>query len=129
MNKTINIGKFALAVMLIAMFTSCSLFKGASKSKSNFLGTYEYLVKDTPGGDYKGKLVITKNDGKYIVDMYLDGAPVKLGDVKVENSTLTGTFPFQEMELYVQISFADGKFAGDIFAGEEGFSFTGVKKE
>ncbi|MFC2117812.1 hypothetical protein ACFLTI_01850 [Bacteroidota bacterium] len=128
MTKALTVGKLSLAVLVIAIFTSCSLFKGASKSKNDFSGTYEYLIKDTPDGDYADKLVLTKNDGVYSATIYVQGQGLKLSNVKVENSTLTALLSFQEMELYVQISFADGKFSGDIFVGEEGFTFTGKKK-
>lgn len=114
-------------VLMLTMISSCSIFKSAPKADAGFAGNYEWIVKDTPDGDYTGTMTIKKTENGYAGEIFIMGMGVKIENMKIENKKMTGNFTFQDMDLDMEAEFAGDAFAGLIYAGDEGYVLTGKK--
>ena len=60
MKGTTKILNTFVTILLLTMFLSCATFKSFLEADTGYTGDYEFLVKDTPDGDYTGTLTIKK---------------------------------------------------------------------
>ncbi len=69
--------------LLLALLLSTSVSTTLTGA-TDYTGTWEYIVSDTPNGEYKGKLVLSIEDDKYVDNLDTDKGKIDLKDVKVE---------------------------------------------
>tara|TARA_B100000949_G_C14070249_1_gene361491 strand:- start:73 stop:471 length:399 start_codon:yes stop_codon:yes gene_type:complete len=116
-----------VAIYLLTMISSCTTFKSFLEADAGYAGNYEFLVKDTPDGDYTGTLTIRKGDNGYEGKLFTEGTNYEILNLQIENNKMTGNFTFQYVDLYFQVEFTGENFSGLIFADGQGFELTGTK--
>ena len=116
-----------VTILLLTMFSSCATFKSFLEADTGYTGDYEFLVKDTPDGDYTGTMTIKKGDNGYRGKLFTEGTDYEIFNLKIENNEMTGNFTFQYMDLFFKAKFTGENIAGFIFADGQGFELTGTK--
>ncbi len=86
-----------------------------------YVGSWNYVVKDTPEGDIKGLLVIEKAMEKYTARISGEQGEVDLGTFNIVDNQMQGTFDYQGYELTMKGIFSGKTIKGDI--GVEFMSF------
>ena len=109
------------------MISSCATFKSFLEADAGYAGNYEFLVKDTPDGDYTGTLTIRKGDNGYEGKLFTEGTNYEILNLQIENNKMTSNFTFQYMDLSFEAKFTGENIAGFIFADGQGFELTGTK--
>ena len=89
-----------VAIYLLTMISSCTTFKSFLEADAGYAGNYEFLVKDTPDGDYTGTLIIRKGDNGYEGKLFTEGTNYEILNLQIENNKMTGNFTFQYVDLY-----------------------------
>ena len=127
MKRTTRITNAFVAIYLLTMISSCATFKSFLEADAGYAGNYEFLVKDTPDGDYTGTLTIRKGDNGYEGKLFIEGTNYEILNLQIENNKMTGNFTFQYMNLFFEAKFTGENIAGFIFADGQGFELTGTK--
>ena len=127
MKRTTRITNAFVAIYLLTMISSCATFKSFLEADAGYAGNYEFLVKDTPDGDYTGTLTIRKGDNGYEGKLFTEGTNYEILNLQIENNKMTGNFTFQYMDLSFEAKFTGENIAGFIFADGQGFELTGTK--
>ena len=127
MKRTTRITNAFVAIYLLTMISLCATFKSFLEADAGYAGNYEFLVKDTPDGDYTGTLTIRKGDNGYEGKLFTESTNYEILNLKIENNKMTGNFTFQYMDLYFQVEFTGENFSGLIFADGQTFELTGTK--
>ena len=91
------------------------------KMEDPFVGTWDYVVRDTPDGDVKGTLIISKTTDTYAAMLSSDQGEADLNGFSIEDNAMSGTFDFQGYELTMKGTFNGKMLKGDI--GVEYMSF------
>ena len=127
MKRTTRITNAFVAIYLLTMISSCATFKSFLEADAGYAGNYEFLVKDTPDGDYTGTLTIRKGDNGYEGKLFTEGTNYEILNLQIENNKMTDNFTFQYMDLSFEAKFTGENIAGFIFADGQGFELTGTK--
>ena len=127
MKRTTKILNAFVTILLLTMFSSCATFKSFLEVDTRYTGDYEFLVKDTPNGDYTGTMTIKKGDNGYRGKLFTEGTDYEIFNLQIENNEMTGNFTFQYMDLFFEAKFTGENIAGFIFADGQGFELTGTK--
>ena len=127
MKRTTKILNAFVTILLLTMFSSCATFKSFLEVDAGYTGDYEFLVKDTPDGDYTGTMTIKKGDNGYRGKLFTEGTDYEIFNLQIENNEMTGNFTFQYMDLVFEAKFTGENIAGFIFADGQGFELTGTK--
>lgn len=115
-------------IFLIAAFIAYGC-ASSKKAADVSVGTWDYIVKDTPNGDVEGNFVILKEGDAYSGSLNGDQGSIPLGDVEVEGDNLSYTFDFQGMELTVNGTIDGNSFAGNVSVDYNDFPMTATKRE
>ena len=127
MKRTTKILNAFVTILLLTMFSSCATFKSFLEADTGYTGDYEFLVKDTPDGDYTGTMTIKKGDNGYRGKLFKEGTDYEIFNLQIENNEMTGNYTFQYMDLFLKAKFTGENIAGFIFADGQGFELTGTK--
>ena len=127
MKRITRITNAFVAIYLLTMISSCATFKSFLEADAGYAGNYEFLVKDTPDGDYTGTMTIKKGDNGYRGKLFTEGTDYEIFNLQIENNEMTGNFTFQYMNLFFEAKFTGENIAGFIFADGQGFELTGTK--
>ena len=127
MKRTTKILNTFVTILLLTMFLSCATFKSFLEADTGYTGDYEFLVKDTPDGDYTGTMTIRKVDNDYEGKLFTEGTNYEIFNLQIENNEMTGNFTFQYMDLFFEAKFTGDNIAGFIFADGQSFELTGTK--
>ena len=127
MKRTTKILNAFVTILLLTMFSSCATFKSFLEADTGYTGDYEFLVKDTPDGDYTGTMTIKKGDNGYRGKLFTEDTDYEIFNLQIENNEMTGNFTFQYMDLSFEAKFTGENIAGFIFADGQGFELTGTK--
>ena len=127
MKRTTKILNAFVTILLLTMFLSCATFKSFLEADTGYTGDYEFLVKDTPDGDYTGTMTIKKRDNGYRGKLFTEGTDYEIFNLQIENNEMTGNFTFQYMDLFFEAKFTGENIAGFIFADGQDFELTGTK--
>ena len=73
MKRTTRITNAFVVIYLLRLIFSCATFKSFLEADAGYAGNYEFLVKDTPDGDYTGTLTIRKGDNGYEGKLFTEG--------------------------------------------------------
>jgi hypothetical protein len=117
--------------ILIFLVAAMVAYACASTKKSAIdvsVGTWDYVVKNTPEGDLSGIFVIAKTGDTYTG--YLEGAQGRtdLRDVTVENDQLKCNFDFSGYTIMMTGTFAGDNFDGKVSVEYNDFPLTATKR-
>jgi hypothetical protein len=93
------------------------------------LGTWEYIIKDTPEGDLPGTLVISKEADQYIGYLQTAQGRLDLNDVKVVDGNLTANFDYMGYAVLMTGLFEGDGFNGKVSVDYNDFMMTANRKE
>ena len=115
-------------IFLIAAFIAygCATSK---KVADVSVGTWDYIVKDTPNGDVEGNFVIVKEGDTYTGSLNGDQGSIPLEDIEVEGENLSYLFDFQGMQLAVKGTIEGSAFTGNVSVDYNDFPMTATKRE
>jgi len=77
------------------------------------VGTWDYVVKNTPEGDLSLTMVIEKSDDAYTGYLESSQGRTDLKDVKIENGNMNCNFDYAGYKVLMT-----GLFEGDVFNGK-----------
>ncbi len=101
-----------LLVFMIAAFIAygCATSK---KVVDISVGEWEYVISDTPEGDFEGTFTITREGDNYTGALHTAQGDAPLNGVVIENDELKCTFDYAGYTIDMT-----GKFVGDAFTGK-----------
>ncbi len=118
---------FSCALVCFGLLASCDSTKRLGSTRAmedHFIGIWEYTISDTPEGDFKGNMVITKESDAYRVTISNDQRASELEDVLIEEKTLSGTYDYQGYQVDLK-----GVFEGELFKGNVGVDYMSFPME
>jgi len=136
MKKT-NVVIAVLSLSLGVLLTSCDTAKRAVatsaaktvKMEDPYVGSWDYIVKDTPNGDVEGVLVIKKEMDTYSALISGEAGELDLSGFAIEDNALEGTFDYQGYEVTVKGTFSGKMIKGDMGVEYMTFPMEAVKQE
>ena len=115
--------KALLNSLIFALFFFISEANAQQKKASDYAGTWNYEVKDTPTGDYFGKIILVKDKKTYKGEaINKAGIKFRFDLVSMKGNKLVFSTNLEETNSTVNCTFkgnamtADVKVAGDDFA-------------
>ena len=115
--------KALLNSLIFTLFFFVSEANAQKKKTSDYAGTWNYEVKDTPTGDYFGKIILVKNKKTYKGEaINKAGIKFRFDLVSMKGNKLVFSTNLEETNSMVNCTFkvntmtADVKVAGDDFA-------------
>ena len=98
--------------LLVFLFLTTAAFT-FSCSTAKYAGNYDFIIEDTPMGDYTGKMLLMKDGKEYSGKLISsNGGESELRDLKIEGDMVS--FGTSAEGYYARIS---GKFVGEEFIG------------
>ncbi len=120
-----------LMVSIYLLLTSCDTSKRAlgtaSKLEDPYVGTWTYIVKNTPEGNVNGKLIIEKEKNQYRAKVSGNQGDAMLENFTLENNALSGTFDFQGYEVALKGTLDGRSLKGEIEVAYMTFALEGEK--
>jgi hypothetical protein len=112
-----------LMLLILLQFSNSAFCQNFKKKKGDYSGTWAYEVKDTPYGNYSGRIILTKKQkiykGKAInkegVKFTFDFVEKK-GEVLIFRTNLEETNSMVYCKFFGDSLMANVKVAGDDFA-------------
>lgn len=115
--------KALLNSLIFTLFFFASEANAQKKKTSDYAGTWNYEVKDTPTGDYSGKIILVKDKQTYKGEaINKAGTKFRFDLVSMKGNKLVFSTNLEETNSMVNCTFkvntmtADVKVAGDDFA-------------
>ena len=115
--------KALLNSLIFTLFFFAFEANAQKKKTSDYAGTWNYEVKDTPTGDYFGKIILVKNKKTYKGEaINKAGIKFRFDLVSMKGNKLVFSTNLEETNSMVNCTFkvntmtADVKVAGDDFA-------------
>ena len=109
--------------LIFALFFFVSEANTQKKKATDYAGTWNYEVKDTPTGDYSGKIILVKDKKTYKGEAINSaGTKFRFDLVSMKGNKLVFSTNLEETNSTVNCTFkgntmtADVKVAGDDFA-------------
>ncbi len=110
-------------ILLVLLQSSNVIFsQNSKKKKGDYSGTWVYEVKDTPSGNYSGKIILTKNQNIYKGQAinqsgvkYTFDFVEKKGDILIFRTNLEETNSLVYCKFVGDSLTADVKVQGDSF--------------
>ncbi len=109
-----------MMIMFLVLATACDTTKNAmgnaraKKAVDPYVGTWNYVVKDTPNGIVEGELIISKASEAYSAIINGEAGEVPLQDFLIEGNNLKGTFDYQGYEVQVKAMFEGDQLKGNM---------------
>ena len=115
--------KALLNSLIFVLFFFVSEANAQKKKATDYAGTWNYEVKDTPTGDYSGKIILVKDKQTYKGEaINKAGTKFRFDLVSMKGNKLVFSTNLEETNSTVNCTFkgntmtADVKVAGDDFA-------------
>ncbi|MCG8306089.1 MAG: hypothetical protein MI975_01780 [Cytophagales bacterium] len=93
------------------------------------IGTWDYVIKDTPEGDLDGHFIIAKEGDDYTGSLNSDQGSIVLEDITIEDGNLKCTFDFQGYEILMKGTFEGNSYAGNVSVDYNEFPMTATRRE
>ena len=93
------------------------------------IGTWDYVITETPQGDLEGNFVIAKEGDNYTGSLNSEQGSIPLEDVKVVESQLSATFDFQGYEVIMSGTFEGASYKGNVSVDYNEFPMSATKRE
>ena len=110
-----------ISLMLVAACNTTKNAMGNARAKKAidpYVGTWNYVVKDTPNGTIEGELIISKSSEAYSAIINGDAGEVPLQDLLIEGNNIKGTFDYQGYEVQMK-----AMLEGDLLKGNMGVDY------
>ena len=115
-------------ILIVAAFIAYGC--AASKNVVDLsVGTWDYVVKDTPNGDTSGNFVIAKEGENYSGTLNGEGGTYPLENIKVEENVLSCSFDYQDMVLVIKGTIEGASFTGNVSVDYNSFPMTATRRE
>ncbi len=113
MNHAVLFSKwFFISLLLVGI--GCSASKKAVYTPA---GNWNYTVLNTPQGDIKGTMMITKEEESFAGVLKSSNGTINMKDVSIEENVLSSTFYYEGYKFNFK-----GTFEGEAFNGNISFS-------
>lgn len=115
--KTMKIQLFkqtAFVFFVAVLLSACAISRQAANSP---VGTWNYVVKNTPYGEVKGQMMISQEDDGYTGEIRSNMGTIKLNGLSIEGNQLNSTAMMEGTQLDVKGTFEGDSFNGEISAG------------
>jgi hypothetical protein len=116
---------FIFLVVAMVAYACASTKKVADIS----VGTWDYVIKNTPEGDLNGTLVIAKDADNYTGYLQTSQGRMDLNDVTVEDGNLKANFDYMGYSILMTGLFEGNTFDGKVSVDYNDFMMTATKKE
>ena len=93
------------------------------------LGTWDYVIKNTPEGDLAGTMIIAKESDSYTGYLESTQGRIDLQDVSVENGNMNCNFDYMGYQILLSGLFEGASFNGKVSVDYNDFMMTATKKE
>jgi hypothetical protein len=103
------IKKILFMAIITVWMAGCASTKNASRS---YLGDWEYIVKNTPEGDFTGILTLSKDGDNYTGALKSADNQTPLQNVVIDGNNLSCTFDYMGYNIILK-----GIFEGEILNG------------
>ncbi|RMF32529.1 MAG: hypothetical protein D6765_00210 [Bacteroidetes bacterium] len=113
MKKLLFLGAM-LAAVLIFSAESCP-------SKNALVGTWDYVVSNTPEGDVRGQMVISKKGKEWSGKLIVNGQESPVKNLEVEDQTFKFTTTAQGYNVSINGQVEGQSFKGSVWV--EGYEF------
>jgi hypothetical protein len=113
------------SLMLLMVGVACKASKEAVWTP---VGSWDFVVKNTPEGDVNGVLVLTQNGDGYSATMSTPDGAIDLDDVEVADKKFTAVLNYQGYQLDVEGTFAGESLNGTVAMGYDSFTLTASRK-
>jgi hypothetical protein len=115
-------------ILLIAAFIAygCAASK---KAVDISVGTWDYIVTDTPNGDTKGNFTISREGENYVGTLSGEQGTYPLNNIKVEGNILTYSFSYQGMVLDIKGNIEGSSLTGNVTVDYTSFPMTATRRE
>lgn len=118
----------AITFILAAMVAyACAPTKKVAQTPTA-VGTWDYVVKNTPEGDLSGVLVISHNGDAYAGYMQNSQGQVDLRNITIVDDQLKCDFDFMGYMILMTGVFADDNFEGKVSVDYNDFPVTAKKR-
>ncbi len=118
------IKKILLLAIIAAWVAGCATTKNAAKFH---LGIWEYVVKNTPEGDFTGTMVISKDGDAYSAVMKSPDQETPLHNVVIDGDNFSGSFDYMGYNVIMKGVFAGDSLTGEMSVEYNSFPFTATK--
>ena len=125
--NTIVMIKHACTFVILALFA----FGCASSKKvvDVSVGTWDYVIKNTPEGDMNGNFIISKADDQYTGTMNSAQGTIDLENVTVVDKVLKCNFDYMGYDVEMTGTFEGAAFSGNVSVDYNAFDMTATKRE
>ncbi|MDF9800006.1 hypothetical protein OKW21_005269 [Catalinimonas alkaloidigena] len=103
-----------LLVFAIALVSACASSRQAANSP---VGTWDYVVKNTPYGNVEGQMIIEQDGDGYAGEIRSSQGNLTLNNVQINEGQLTSTFMMDGNSLSLEGAFEEDTFTGEVAAG------------
>lgn len=113
MNLLFVLNRIIALIFIVALF-SCSSSK---KVVYTPVGSWNYVVSNTPQGNIKGTMIITETDNSFVGSLNTSAGKIDLKNVEIVENGLNASFYYQGYQFSLK-----GMFEGENFNGNVSFS-------
>ncbi|MEK6476466.1 hypothetical protein WJR50_02990 [Catalinimonas sp. 4WD22] len=101
-------------LLTLAFLSACASSRQAANSP---VGTWDYVVKNTPYGDVEGQMIIEQDGDGYVGEIRSQQGNINLNNVQINEGQLTSTFMMDGNNLALEGAFEKDSFTGKVAAG------------
>ena len=116
---------FIFLVVALVAYACASSKKVADVS----IGTWDYVIKNTPEGDLNGTLVIAKEGDAYSGYLESSQGRIDLNEVSVQEGNLNSKFDYMGYQVLMSGLFEGNMFNGKVSVDYNDFMMTATRKE
>jgi len=103
--------------LLAGVISACATSRSATNSP---VGTWNYIVKDTPYGNVEGKLIVSQEEDGYSGEFRSNMGNTSLSDITIDGNELKANAMLQGVELKLAGLVEGDNLQGTIDAGSSG---------
>ncbi|MEL6588501.1 MAG: hypothetical protein AAFP02_14335 [Bacteroidota bacterium] len=116
---------FFLFAMILLIGTAC---KGSKATAWTPVGNWDFAISDTPVGNVKGVMVLTKDGDSYTGEMRTEEGTLDLEDIKVEEQKMTATLYYEGYQLTLEGTFTGDMMDGAVSMGYDSFTLKATRQ-
>ncbi len=114
-------------LFIVAFFAfSCASTK---KVADISIGTWDYVITNTPEGDMEGNFVIAKESDAYTGSLNSSQGSIALEDITVVEDVLKCTFDYMGYQVQMTGKFEGSSYEGTVSVDYNAFDMTATKRE
>ncbi|MFK7925192.1 MAG: hypothetical protein AB8H47_24770 [Bacteroidia bacterium] len=114
-----------LCLMLVLVGSAC---KGSKAVAWTPVGSWDYVVSDSPAGDVKGVMMIAKDGDNYTGELRTEEGSLDLEDIEIVDKKLTANFSYQGYNLVIESTFMGDMMDGEVSMGYDSFSIKAARQ-